>query len=96
MCRKTATGDLDAACYRASLATHTDAASLSDFVTVLHSMCLCAYAQLWMDRVRASSAIVLCAAVTASVSAVQRAPSTRRATTISMTSATRLPAKYKR
>ena len=32
---------------------HTDAASLSDFDTLLHSMCLCAQAQLWMDRVLA-------------------------------------------
>ena len=29
-------------CYRASLAMHTDAASLSDLVTLLHSMSLCA------------------------------------------------------
>ena len=29
-------------CYRASLAMHTDAAFLSDFVTLLQSMCLCA------------------------------------------------------
>ena len=29
-------------CYRASLALHTDAASLSDIVTLLQSMCLCA------------------------------------------------------
>ena len=32
---------------------HTDAASLSDFVTLLQSACLCAWAQLWMDRVHA-------------------------------------------
>ena len=32
---------------------HTDAASLSDFVTLLQSMCLCALAQLWMDRAHA-------------------------------------------
>ena len=40
-------------CSRASLAMHTDAASLSDFVTLLQSACLCAWAQLWMDRVHA-------------------------------------------
>ena len=40
-------------CYRASLVMHTDAASLSDFLTLLQRMCLCVYAQLWMDRVRA-------------------------------------------
>ena len=41
-------------CSRASLAMHTDAASLSDFVTLLQSACLCAFhtkneqAHLWI------------------------------------------------
>ena len=38
-------------CYRATLSRHNHAASLSDLVTLLQSMCLCAQAQLWKHHV---------------------------------------------
>ena len=42
-------------CYRASLAMHSDAASLRDFVTLVQIMRLCTQAELRMDRVHGSS-----------------------------------------